>query len=162
MQQLAVAVVEHFRKVIAVAELLDIVFLGLAQDPVIDQIKNDVPEIFGGSDAPVIEDRDGHGAKAIEEKFPDAGEQFFTADVAGAAVFSLRVGHGLHDKQICPFPVARISIMDSFDYHFEMLSHNDFYINTPKNRKANIYTKFFSCIFSKPKKHELLFPETYA
>ena len=159
MQLLAVAVVEHFRKVIAVAELLDIVFLGLAQNPVIDQIKNDVPEIFGRSDAPVIEDRDGHGAESLDEEFPDAGEQFFTADVAGSAIFSLRVGHGLHDEQICPFPVARISIMDSFDYHFEMLSHNDFYINTPKNKKANIYIKFFLKFF-KTEKRGLLFPGT--
>ena len=143
-QLLAVAVVEDFGEIIAVAELADIVFLGLAQDPVIDQIKNDVPEIFRGLDAPVVEDRDGHGAEALEEEFPDAGKQFFTTDVAGAAVFSLRVGHGLHDEQIRAFPVARVAVMDPFDYHFEMLSHNDFYSNTPKNRKANVNIKIFS------------------
>ena len=136
MQLLAVAVVKDLGEVIAVAELIDIVFLGLAQDPVVDQIKNDVPEIFGGFDAPIIEDRDGHGAEALDKEFPDAGEQFFAADVAGAAVFSLRVGHGLHDEQIYSFPVTRVSIMDSFDYHFEMLSHNENYLNTPPNRKS--------------------------
>lgn len=161
MQLFAVAVMEDRGEVIAVAELRDIIFFGLAQDPVIDQIKNDVPEIFSRFDAPVIEDRDGHGTEALKEEFPDTAEQFFTADVAGAAVFSLRVGHGLHDEQICPFPVARVPIMDSFDYHFEMLSHNDFYINTPKNRKANDYIKFF-LVFFQPEKRWLIFPETYA
>ena len=141
MQLPAVAVMENFEEIVTVAELFEIVSLGLAEDLVIDQIKNDVTEIFGGFDAPVIQDRHGHGAEFPDEEFLDAVEQFFTGDVAGASEFALGEGEGLHDKNIRAFPVAGVPFMDSFDYDLEMMTHNGSYINTPPNRKSIVNVK---------------------
>lgn len=144
MQLPAVAVVEDFQEIVTVAELLDVVPVGLAEDLLVDQVKNDVAEIFSGFDPPVIQDRHGHGAEFPDEEFLDAAEQLFAADVTGAAVFALGEGQGLHDEDISAFPVAGILFMDSFDYDLEMMPHNGNYINTARNRKSTVNVKIFN------------------
>ena len=60
------------------------VLLGFSEHPGADQIKNHVPDVFAGMDAPAIEHRHHHRAEFLERVLPDAIEQFRPGHVTHA------------------------------------------------------------------------------
>ena len=74
--------VEGAGEVVDVLEVIEGILLGLAEEMGLHQGENDVAEIFGGVDSPVLEHLAGQGAELVQAVDPDPGQQLLAGDVA--------------------------------------------------------------------------------
>src|SRR5215470_8524131 len=64
-------------EIVDIFEIFDRILLGFSEDTGGDQIKNHVPDVFAGMDAPAIEDCHYHRPEFLEGVLPHAIEQFW-------------------------------------------------------------------------------------
>jgi hypothetical protein len=87
-------------KVIDRPEIIELILIGLADDPFVNHIKDDIAEIDRFPDAPVFEDRFRHETEAPLGKVPDPFEQLLTRDMTVDSQFLSGVEDCLKDKKI--------------------------------------------------------------
>src|SRR5262249_1420114 len=71
-------------------EVATAVFVGLAHQPGLDQVENDLPEVIGTFDAPQVKHGAGHQAELAQGELANALQKFAAADVMiGATLLAL-------------------------------------------------------------------------
>lgn len=141
-QLLTVAAVEYFGKIIAVLEAVDVVFTVFTQDFVVDQIKNDITEIFCTRDAPVVEDQKRQGAESLDQKVFNALQKLLPGDMLGTFELLLCKGQGLHKKFIGIRLVAGVGFTDLINDCIKLLIDHVFILYQYCLKNQNKISKF--------------------
>lgn len=100
--------IEGFVKIIYVLKIIEGILFGLAEEPVIDHIKDDDPEVLGGLYPPVIEDYPRHGAVLLYAEFTDPLQELFAGHVRIPLHLLLRKPEGLQEELVGVDLVTRV------------------------------------------------------
>ena len=95
---------EGFLEVEAILEVLEAVLVRASEDARINEEEDHAADVTSRADAPIGEDREGHGAELLEGEFPEAVEQLGGRDVGGSgarfAAALLRVLERLAQEEV--------------------------------------------------------------
>jgi hypothetical protein len=91
---------EGLVEVVTGGEILPAILIGFPEFALFDEIEDEFTEVGAGTDAPFIEDEDGHGSVFLEGELADAFEEFGYGDVAGAGIESLGVVEGGAQEEV--------------------------------------------------------------
>ena len=110
-------------EIVAAAEVLDGIGVGLSEDPFADEIVDHLAEILAAAHAPIAEDRRHHGAVFLQRILADALEQLLAGDVVAAflGLFALLYGvvERVAEEEIRFSIVARILFNDQIEFFTE-------------------------------------------
>ncbi len=114
-------------KIIDLIEVFQAVGFRFTEDPVFDEVEDDLAEIRGGMDSPGFEKGAGHGAVLIESVLADTLAEFAAGDVALSATLLLAANcregmiEGLPYEEVGADLVAGIVLADQTDDLMEVL-----------------------------------------